>query len=210
MKKQLALAVLVLTILLVGAPTVRADDTLCVGLLTGPHDNIVVPPGAVCLLHAFVRGNVKALENSQLIIVGSDVRGNIQGDKAARVDVFRTSVGGNIQIKEGVSSIFFHEVVFNTLSDGNIEIEKNNVAGIQVFGNTLHKGTIKVEENVTQLFLDIRFNEVPQNLQVFKNRSRGNQFVQDNTVGENLQCFENAQPFVGGPNTAKKIEGQCF
>jgi hypothetical protein len=83
-------------------------------------------------------------------------------------------------------------------------------------GNTLSKGNIKVEENtVTSVFgfgagLRVDQNRVAGDLQVFKNRGPAQKTVQGNTVGENLQCKKNSPPFVGGPNAAKKAEGQCF
>ena len=205
-----------------------ASDTECVGTLSGTFDNIVVPPGASCFLQAAtVNGNVKALENSRLFFRSSTARGNIEGDNADRVDMIqltnapRNLVLGSIQIKEGAG---FARVCGTDLPNGNIQIHKMGtfvlIGGLQCSelggGNTLARGNIKVEENnivgslPTLPELDIRDNNIGGNVQVFKNVGPGQKTVQDNTVGEDLQCWENGPPFVGGPNTAGKAEGQCF
>jgi hypothetical protein len=74
---------------------------------------------------------------------------------------------------------------------------------------TTFRGNLKIEENIPSV-LDIGPNSIAQNMQVFKNRGTGPKAIANNTVGQNLQCFENQAPFVGGPNTAQKAEGQCF
>jgi hypothetical protein len=84
------------------APPAVADDSRCVGALTGPHDNVVVPPGALCYLNnAQVKGNVKALENSRLVggnLGPNTVQGSVYGDKAEIVQFNRSTVRGNIEI----------------------------------------------------------------------------------------------------------------
>lgn len=204
------------------------NDTECVGTLSGTFDNIVVPPGAACFLQAAtVNGDVKALENSRLFLRSVTVRGNVEGDKADRVDIIqltnapRNLVLGSIQVKEGAG---FARVCGTDLPNGNIQIQKMGtfvlIGGLQCSGfgggNTLARGNIKVEENniVSSLptlpELDIRDNSVGGNVQVFKNMGPGLKTVQTNTVREDLQCFENGPPFVGGPNAAGKAEDQCF
>ncbi len=107
------------------------------------------------------------------------------------------------------------------LPEGNIQLEKNtgNVfaggSNCEGFGdgNTLPKGNIKVEENtITPIYtlLEITGNSVGGDVLVFKNQGPGTKLVENNTVAQNLQCFENEPPFVGGPNMAGKAEGQCF
>jgi len=206
------------------------NDTQCTGFLPpGTYDNIVVPPGAFCLLeNSTVNGSVKALENSTLSIFGRvTVHGNVDGDKADIVDMLgiggRNLVLGSIQIKEGGSTggFSYARVCGTDLPNGNIQIEKMKnyvlVGGPRFCntGNTLAKGNIKVEENsigfpVPFGEMEVSRNTVGGNVQVFKNVGPGLKFVQGNTVREDLQCFENTLPFVGGPNTAGKAEGQCF
>jgi hypothetical protein len=80
MRKSLILAVAALTCGLLAMPAAPASDTVCVGLATGPHDNIVVPEGAVCrVIAATVRGNIKVLRGGALHIDGAtSVQGNVQ------------------------------------------------------------------------------------------------------------------------------------
>jgi hypothetical protein len=223
----LAMAMVLATALLavVLAKPAWADDTQCVGFLTGVHDNVVVPPGATCFLNnATVNGNVKALQDSRLFMTGDTVFGNVEGDKAENVSVRNSVVRQNILIKEGETpGPGFNDAIVcaTTVQEGNIQVEK--MAGEIVIGafqafcqpNIVEKGTIKVEDNLVVggafFGLQIRQNQVAQNLQVFKNKGPGApKVVQGNTVGQDLQCFENDQPFIGGPNAAQKAEGQCF
>lgn len=210
------------------ASSAVAGDTICPpAIVGGTHDNILVPPGMVCLITgATVKGNIKALENSRLIVTSSSVGGNIDGDKADVVQVFAGVVGGNIQIKEGGPvplSVFEVMVCGVSLPSGDIQVEKMTgdiLVGdpsLGCKGNTVSKGNIKVEENVIfSLKLNVGSNIVGQNLQVFKNRtsvpspSGSPKFVTSNTVLQILQCQENDPPFFGGPNNAAEAEGQCF
>lgn len=202
------------------AQSSNQGETECVGFLTGPHNNVVVPKGATCTLFgATVTGNVKALPGSGLTAIRNTIGGNLEGDKHDDVRALVNQVGGNITLKEGTGTTpgFDHEVCGNTLPKGDIILEKNH-GFIEVgsrFGgcapNTVSEGNIFVQESVTNPpdFFDIRGNTVDQNLQVFKNTGTGDKRVQLNRVGENLQCKENQGPGIGTPNVAQKAEGQC-
>jgi hypothetical protein len=218
------------------------SDFECVNTTaTGPHDNIVVPPGAACaVVLAMVRGNIKALQGAslfvslsqvggsvyalqgaQLIVSNSHVGGSIYGDKPSAVQVGGgTIVNGNIDIVEAGPSVLHEAGICGvTLPTGNIKITKTK--GSVVVGgtacaagvvNNLLKGNLQVEETVSTLASDVLQVQslVAQNLQVYKNTGPASKTVMGNTVGESIQCFENDLPFVGGPNTAPKKEGQCF
>ena len=101
----------------------------------------------------------------------------------------------------------------NTLKKGNIFLQQNVVSEfLVVTGNAVRKGNIFLQENVVSLpssVLLVSDNAVGGNGQVFKNRGPGAKSVSGNTVREDLQCKENDPPFVGGPNAARKAEGQC-
>jgi hypothetical protein len=208
---------------LVLAPGASANDTNCIGSITGFHDNVVVPEGATCTIFgAQIKGNVKALEDSILNISGATtVGGSIDADKPDNTQIFGAGnvVRGNIQVKEGGNGVQGVSVCGVTMPDGNIQIEKMNGgifvggSGCAAFGggNILRKGGIKVEENfVTAAFgLRIGQNRADQ-IQVFKNKGPGAKTVTGNTVRQNLQCQKNKAPFVGGPNTARHKQGQCF
>ena len=224
----LASAALVLAL----PPKAEADDTECTGTLTGgPFDNVIVPPGATCFLaDATVSGNVKALENSRLRIDDSTIEGNVEGDKADIVQIFLTMVRQHILIKEGgpaegpapnFNVCGFGPprtpcealVISTTVQEGSVQIEKV-VGTVLVAGLSVKAGNIKVEENIVPVaaneILQIQNSRVDQgNLQVFKNTGTGMKFVDGNTVGGSLQCFENQEPFAASGNTADSEEGQC-
>lgn len=218
------------TALLIAPSPVSAGDTECVGTLTGAHDNVVVPSGAVCILTgATVSGNVKALEDSRLFVNASTVAGKVEGDKASEVRVqFESQVGGNIAVK-GADEGSFNAVDINVRVGGDVQFEENhgvvfidaaliagdvdvvkNIGRVEVEFNAVG-GNVKVEDNVIDVRgMSVAGNQVTGNMGVFKNSGDGAKQVVANTVGQNLQCFDNTPPFVGGPNTAGKAEGQCF
>jgi hypothetical protein len=210
------------------ASNAEANDTLCTGTMTGgTFDNVVVPPGATCvLIEATVLGNVKALEDSRLRIDFSDIGGNVEGDKADVVQISVSDVRGQISIKEGGPAVgpdpnfqvcgfgmgfTTCEVVIagGNVFFGGIQVEKTVgtvlIAGVRVGGN------VKVEANVVAApeILFLQNNIVHGNFEVFKNTGDGNKFVLGNTVQQSLQCFENEPPFLASGNTAGNAQGQC-
>jgi len=236
MKKLLVAAVLALLVGLVGGPAqpALAGDTTCTGVLTGVHDNVVVPENAACTLQdTVVQGNVKVLRNATLVARGADIRGSVQGDLSRHVLLqFRTQVGGDFDVKAGPTSAtgitgfdigvriggnakiegnFGTTFVDAAIVQGNLDILKNSSSGrVEVEFNQVG-GNLKVEDNVIAApGLSVLGNQVTQNLQVVKNTGPGPKAVTANTAGQSVQCFENTPPFVGGPNTAPKKEGQCF
>lgn len=213
MKKLLVLSVLALTMVLASSSEAKADDTPCVGSLTGTFDNIVVPPRATCTLtNSTVRGNVKALEGSRLLLLNDTVHGNVQGDKANSVQVAFCTIGGNVEIIEAGDPVLFSAVVrLSVLTGGNITIEKGRfpLGDWIVESNDVLNGTIKVEENGSMFLNNISDNIVAQNLQVFKNFGPGRKSVVFNYVGENLQCKENTPVFLSAGNMAGQTEDQC-
>jgi hypothetical protein len=200
-----------------------ASETRCVtGMgqgtipLTGTHDNVTVPPEEACVIvGATILGNVKALENSSVIIIRSTVGGNIEGDRPDVLQVNDGSTVGNIfvtgagveQPEEGLATVAVSGGV--TVTGGNVHILKANANGILIQGVTVQKGSIKVEENTVAFLLEILSNRVAQNLQVIKNQGGSRKEVTRNFVGANLQCFDNDEPFDGDGNFARNAEGQC-
>ena len=156
----------------------------CVGVVhSGTFDNVVVPPGAFCLLQdAIVAGNIKALESSHLLINrGARVGGDIEGDKAdvqllAIGNNARNLVHGSIQIK-GAGAVAL--VCGTDLPQGEIRLEKNtgfvHAGGVTCDGfgegNTLPNGRIRIKKNIipTTRSLEITGNVVGGDLEVLKN-----------------------------------------
>jgi hypothetical protein len=221
MRKLLAILALAVPALVV-TPGAAAGDTPCMGTLTGPHDNVVVPAGGACFINsAQIKGSVTALQGSTLhISSNTTVHGNVLGDGASNVQIFGLGnvFHGDIQITRAT---FAADVCGARLTHGNIQVEKSRVFDILIggarcaegfgAGNVLEKGNIKIEENF--IMLGIRglevLDNVHGNLQVFKNTGPGLKTVQGNQVRESIQCFENESPFIGGPNIAREAQGQC-
>jgi hypothetical protein len=89
MRNAVLTTLVALVVMLVGAPPAVADDTRCIGFLTGTFHNIVVPENETCILHSsLVLGNLKALPNSRLFADSDEIRGNVEGDKADLVEVY--------------------------------------------------------------------------------------------------------------------------
>lgn len=228
----LLLALAASSLVLVFAPSATANDSVCIATLTGVHDNVVVPPGASCVLNgATVRGNVIALADSKLAVTFSTVHGNVEGRRADSVVVSDSTVRENVTIVEGgpaagpvlggiactaVTNVC-EAAVFRSTVRGNVHIEK--VVGsvrvgsilIPTLGAPVPNGNVQVEDNVIPAGEDlvVANNTVAQNIQVYKNTGPGNKTVSVNS-GAAIQCFDNPLPFVGGPNGAGKKEGQCF
>jgi hypothetical protein len=232
-KKVALLPILVLALLPFGASSALAEDQTCIGVLPpSTYDSVVVPPGQNCSISgSVVRGNIKALENSQLVVEFSTVHGNIDGDKADLVQVNFTTVlppfsfplgpvHGNITIKEGgpahapfPAGAIICDVDSNpcevamagtTVRNGDVQVEKME-GSLFLSSSMIQNGNVKFEQNVipnpTDDFLSIAFNDITGNLQVFKNKGPGSKLVVANNVGGNLQCKENDPPFVNLVNT---------
>lgn len=224
MKRVLLVGALISILTLTAAPSAASNDALCVGVVTaGSFDNVVVPEGAVCdISNSQIRGNIKALRNSTLFVSGGNtIGGNVEGDKARDVEIFNRGIApntihGNGVIVEDTIETFVCGAI---LPKGDIILIKNQGGGGGIGGpncagfgggNRVDQGNIKVEDSLETIALDVSDNRVGQNLQFFKNRGTATKRVMNNIVGESVQCFDNTAPFVGGPNTAPKREGQCF
>lgn len=209
------------------ASPAAADDTQCVGALTGTFDNVVVPENADCtLVGSIVRGNVKALRGSSLFSSFNQIAGNVEGDDPRWVGSLGDRIGGNFDVTGATGpGMPFGGLMVNvfvcgtTLTNGNVAVEKSRNGTVAVGspdpvcpGNEVARGNIFAQENLIPaselMFVD--GNTVGGDLQVFKNRGNGAKSVMGNVVREDLQCKENDPPFVGGPNVAAKAEDQCF
>jgi hypothetical protein len=214
--------------LLAFPPIATAENVECHGgFVFGPADNVVIAENANCTVFAAeVRGNIKALPGSQLVVLNSDIRGNIEADSPRRIGIQSTTVGGNIAVvgATGPGSPFgtLTLTVFvcnTTMPDGNIRVEKSGGGTIAVgsqlevcAGNQLGKGNIEVVENSIppNEGLGVLRNSAGGNVRVLENRGPGGKLVQENQVRQDLTCRRNDPPFVGGPNAAANAEGQCF
>jgi hypothetical protein len=187
-------------------------DTPCVGALSGSFDDVTVPLGASCTLqHSTVRGNLRALADAQLYVLGTLVHGNIQGDGARVVQVAGGQVDGDIQIVAGTSPGALGAAVTGgtVVTGGNIQIQQMRTGRILIADAHVNTGNIQVTDNVVGHRLEILRNFSGANLQVFENTGAGQKTVAGNTVAQSLQCQGNDPPFTGLANTARDAEGQC-
>jgi hypothetical protein len=173
-----------------------------------------------------VKHNVTALENSTLMVTGGTiVGGSILADKSFDVEINNTTPGDanivrrNIELRALTGGT---AICGTTVTHGDILVEKMTGDHIVIGGticgegfggpNIVEKGSITVQDNLAEGFAGLRINgnDVARNLRVFRNLGSGFKTVAGNTVGQTVQCLDNAEPFIGGPNIAPNAEGQCF
>ena len=84
-------------------------------------------------------------------------------------------------------------------------------AGSGCVGNTVRNGhSLDVEDNFTDVEFVVRGNMFEGgDLRVEDNSGASDKFVQNNTGGDELECFDNETPFTGTPNGFTTEEGQC-
>jgi len=188
-----------------------ADNTECTGTLTGTYDNVVVPSGADCVLSgAHVIHNVRVESGASLL---------------ATIGLGSTTIGGNATIELNAGRTFVDAATVG----GQLNVWRNTGCAVEVEFNTVG-GHIRVEDNIIGVVpiaecpnppvglptvgtgMSIFTNMVPTgNLLVLRNSGGGVKNVVSNTVGKTLRCSDNDDPFVGGPNSASRLQGdQCF
>lgn len=191
----------------------ETSNTECVGALPpGAYHNVVVPPGQSCEIGASVlSGYLKAFAGSRLVSIANDIDGSVEALGAAFVHLERTNVGGNIHILNGpgqTNNFLSYRVIEVTVPHGHVHV-MHNEGDILFMRNRVAKSHIKIEENVIPALLNIFSNEIGTELDVSRNTGPGTKFVQFNTAGRRIACFDNTPLFFGVPNTAPELEGQC-
>ncbi len=188
------------------------EDFDCRGTVTGTFKNVFVRPGDSCTLtSAVVSGNILAQDRARLFVYETTTGGNIDGVEAAVLHVRAGRLEGSIQAQDGQSAGLTGIRIYGgtILSQGNITIKKMNTGTIAITDAVLVKGNIQLQENTVGSALTVQRNRVAQNLEVFVNDGAGAKAVTRNTVSQKLSCKENTGPFIGGPNSAGDVEGQC-
>jgi hypothetical protein len=178
MKTFVVSSMVVLVVLLAGAPPAIAATTECTGVLTGTHDNVVVPSGQDCeMLGATVTGNVLVRQDASLRASASQIAGNVLGLDSSWVCLqFGSELGGNFHVRGG-----------DPMTTTGFDI------GVEVQGNAL------VTENAGLTFIDAA--QVGGKIEVRKNT--GTLEIEHNTVGGHVRIDENDVPptYTGGPAT---------
>ena len=156
-------------------------------------DDIIVPSGAVCVLHSvIVNGNIEVNQGGSLTVFFSEVKGNIFADKAKIVNVQQSSVNGDLVL---TATTIFTAVNFNTIN-GNLEILKSKSAVSLVIFNEVN-GNIIFNNNF------------------FAQSNPDGNIISANTVNGNLECKGNTSPpnhslsDFGDNTVAGNKKGQC-
>jgi hypothetical protein len=195
---------------------------------TGPHVGgiyfgVIVPAGATCsFANALVIGNINVGAGAGLVVFSiggtTKVVGDITGVGSAYVQVVRSTVIGSVSItaeNAGASGVGAALVEDSTVLGGNVNVSQN-VGNISVAGNVVGGGSISVSNNEIPPFttfpheLDVSGNDVAGgDVTVSHNTGSGPKTVTENHVLGTLSCEQNDAPFVGSPNTALRIVGDC-
>jgi hypothetical protein len=160
-----------------------------------------------------IGGNVSVSEAIGFTLVDSDIDGAVEVTKVSFVSLSGPRVGAGVQLKEGDGQV---QICGLHVERGNLVVEKFEGPHVFVLGEpacpplVVAEGNLQVVDNTPTIGLQVAGAQVAQNLLVSKTRGPGFKGVQNNVVGDTLQCFDNDEPFAGGPNTAQKAEGQCF
>ena len=195
------------------AVIVGPSSAECTGpLVGGTYQRVVVPAGASCTMtEVTVVLDVTALEGSSLVMIDNRVGRNILGQAAAQVLVFGGTVGGNIRIEGGGGGGGQGATVNNVTVKGNILVRGQTTGIVYVARNNLLAGGVRVANNVTSISLEVSGNTVTEALvEVLNNTGPSLKFVQFNVSELIINCRGNTQPFLGGPNVAPIVAGQCF
>lgn len=149
---------------LVAAPVAIADDTPCVGTLSGgPYENVVVPAGATCVL------------------IGAEVRGNVTCDGCRSVGSNGSTIRGNVQIKKATGGDGEPNLFSDTIVGGTVEeVESNNELDFQ---DRSRAAELKFEKNTGKL--SVETSTITGNIQAQEiNTAQESAFeLEDVTVG---------------------------
>ena len=167
----------VLSLILLCQAAAFANDTICANtFITGTHENVIVPPGIICVSAVHIKGSVKVF-GAYIAHAGTTVEGNIDGESGhlfVWLSGFQVLVLGNVQLKESASS------------------EPSGYAS-----GTEIRGDFKWEKNSNFLFAHggtIGGNFVME-------KSTGGGEIVGNGIQGNLICSENDLPPIGGDNS---------
>lgn len=201
-----------------GGPTAAATSgsTECVGLLIGAFDKVEVPPGATCTLaNSTVAQWVKADAGSGLLMFNTRVGGNVMGLSPRYTQILdRSHVEGSVHI-DNAGDLFLAScaLAFNVTIDGNFHCNSGNPAAPRVLAVVTIGGSADIIGNFIPpgFILQLQQARIGNTAHVSNNSGTANfKVVNFNTVSKTLVCENNDLPFIGGPNTAARAQGQCF
>jgi hypothetical protein len=238
MRKLLVLVGAAALALLVLSPSASAKSTSCNGTLTGQtiSGDLVVPDGGACtIVNSTVGDDVWVGEDAffqstgseigdhvegnrsltVFIDTGSSVGGDVEANRTAQVFVYNSTIDGPVEAWRASDQV---QICGNTI-DGKVHVHRSGTdiligdpLAVGCPGNTVTNGhTVDVEDNFTDVELVVRGNAIHGgDLRVIDNSGPSDKFVQNNTGGDDLECFGNEQPFTASDNTGwNDLRGQC-
>ncbi len=172
--------------------------------------NVNVSPGQTC---GFVSGGVTGnmtMNGGNLVLSNTSVMGNLQISGGSFFIAPNTKIGNDLQIQNIPQSAAQNRICGSNVH-GNLQLQNSGVAvtigltgSVSCPGNKIG-GNLQVHNNTAEtVIID---NNVNGNLEDHNNTALTK--VIGNIVGNNLQCQNNSD-IIGGPNTAKQKQGQCY
>jgi hypothetical protein len=195
---------------------VPADES-CILIDSTVNGNVSVGPNAYFqATNTAIGGKVRA--NAALTVfidTGSSVGRDLETSNTAQVFVFNATVNGDLEV-ERTSEVV--QICGATVTSGDLEVTRSGTdlligdpQAVDCPGNTVNKGDIEIERNLAEAEFVVRGNAVTVgDLEVNHNSGSVEKFVQDNTGGDELECFGNSPTFTASGNTGfARTKGQC-
>jgi hypothetical protein len=229
--------VALIALLGLASPAAGHGGTPCTSEQTGVTlGNVVVPENGSCtLIDSTVTGNVKVKRGAFFQATNTDIAGKVEADRAqtlfidsgstvgkhvesektVQVFVFDATIHGDLEIEKTTEVV---NVCGNTIEEGDVEVERSGTDLLigdpltkDCAGNTVSKGDVEVKRNTAEVEFVVRGNTVSNgDLEVLRNTGTAPKFVEDNTGGDELECWGNEDPFSASGNTGwQEREGQC-
>jgi hypothetical protein len=226
-----------IALLALTSPAAAHNGTPCTSEQTGVTiANVVVPANGACTLtDSTVTGNVKVKQGAFFQATNTDIAGKVDADRAqtlfidtdstvgkdvesektAQVFVFNATIGGDLEVERSTEVV---QICGTTVERGDVEVKRSGtdllIGDPQTegcAGNTVSQGDVEIERNTAEIEFVVRGNSVSNgDMEVLRNTGTAAKFVEDNTGGDDLECWGNEDPFTASGNTGwQEREGQC-
>jgi cyclophilin family peptidyl-prolyl cis-trans isomerase len=237
MRKLFVLVGVAFTAVLALSSSAAAQSTACNGTLTGQTvaGDLVVPDNGSCtLVNSTVGDDVWVGKNAYFQATGSQIAdhvesnrsltlfidtgttaGDVEANRTEQVFIFNSTINGRVEAWRSTAQV---QICGNTI-DGKVHVHNSardilfgDPSAVDCAANTILNGhDASIEDNFTDVELVVRGNVFQGgDLRVNDNEGPSEKFVQDNTGGDQLDCFGNDQPFTASGNTGwSDLRGQC-
>ena len=223
--------------IVMAAPAAATTSFQCNEVVTGGsfHDVTVPRDGSCTLIDSTVSGKVKVKRGAFFQATGTDIARGVYADDAltvfidtgstvgrsvevddtAQVFVFNATIGRDIEVDDASEVV---QICGTTVTKGDVEVTDSGIdilvgdpQAVDCAGNTVADGDVELNHNRAEIEFVVRGNTIPSgDLEVNRNRGPAEKFVEDNTGGDELECWGNESPFTASGNTGwDEKEGQC-